>query len=76
MLSSFWSGLGGELAKQWIARVLTPAFVFWAAGLLAVWADTHRGDVAKHGWLRLSRQLRDHSNQCQLSVKAHSFSCR
>jgi hypothetical protein len=39
MLSGFWSGLGGKLADQWAARLLTPALVFWSTGWLAwVWA--------------------------------------
>jgi len=35
MLGSFWSGLGGKLADQWPAALLTPAFAFWGGGLLA-----------------------------------------
>jgi hypothetical protein len=50
MLSAFWSGLGGEFAKQWVARVLTPAFAFWAGGLAAVWWHSHRVAVGAHGW--------------------------
>lgn len=52
MLSAFWSGLGGELAKQWSARVLTPAFAFWAAGVAVVWWHVHGGGVRAHGWAR------------------------
>jgi hypothetical protein len=50
VLAAFWSGLGGEFAKQWITRVLTPAFVFWAAGLAVVWWDGHAAGVRAHGW--------------------------
>jgi hypothetical protein len=50
VLAAFWSGLGGELAKNWAARILTPAFVFWAAGLAAVWWSTHGDDVRDQGW--------------------------
>ena len=50
MLAAFWSGLGGELAKQWTARVLTPAFVFWAGGLSAVWWHGHADAVRARGW--------------------------
>ena len=50
MLSAFWSGLGGEFAKQWVARVLTPAFAFWAGGLAAVWWHSHRLAVSARGW--------------------------
>lgn len=52
MLSSFWSGLGAELARQWSARVLTPAFAFWSAGLALVWWHAHAGTVRAHGWAR------------------------
>lgn len=59
MLAAFWSGLGGELAKQWAARVLTPAFAFWAGGLAAVWWHDHSDAVGKSGWTReLARTAR------------------
>jgi hypothetical protein len=50
MLSAFWSGLGGEFAKQWVTRILTPAFAFWAGGLAAVWWHSHGRDVRARGW--------------------------
>jgi hypothetical protein len=50
MLAAFWSGLGREFAKQWAARVLTPAFVFWAGGLAAIWWHDHGQGVRAHGW--------------------------
>lgn len=50
MLTSFWSGLGGALAKQWAAKVLAPAFVFWVSGLALVWWHEHHGGVAARGW--------------------------
>jgi hypothetical protein len=50
VLASFWSGLGSELAKQWVARILTPAFAFWAGGLAAIWWNAHGSGVAAHGW--------------------------
>jgi len=52
MLAAFWSGLGGEFAKQWAARVLTPAFAFWAGGLAAIWWHSHRQAVHAIGWAR------------------------
>jgi hypothetical protein len=42
--------LGGELAKQWAARILTPAFAFWAGGLAALWWHAHHRGVQTHGW--------------------------
>jgi hypothetical protein len=50
MLSAFWSGLGGEFARQWVARILTPAFAFWGGGLAAVWWHSHGQDVRARGW--------------------------
>lgn len=50
MLAAFWSGLGGELAKHWAARILTPAFVFWAGGLALVWWSEHGDRVRDGGW--------------------------
>jgi hypothetical protein len=50
LLAAFWSGLGGELAKHWAARILTPAFAFWAAGLALVWWSEHGDRVRDGGW--------------------------
>jgi hypothetical protein len=50
MLEAFWSGLGDEFAKQWAARILTPAFAFWAGGLAAIWWHGHGRGVQAHGW--------------------------
>ena len=49
MLEAFWSGLGGEFAKQWTLRFFTPAFAFWAAGLSAIWWHQHSTGVHRHG---------------------------
>jgi hypothetical protein len=50
VLAAFWSGLGGELAKQWAARVLSPALAFWTGGLALVWWSAHGDDVRDKGW--------------------------
>jgi len=50
VLSAFWSGLGGEFAKQWATRILSPALAFWAGGLALVWWNVHGGRVQRHGW--------------------------
>jgi hypothetical protein len=41
MLPKFLESLGDNLAKEWVAKVFTPAFVFWFGGLLA-WSS-HAG---------------------------------
>jgi hypothetical protein len=50
MLTAFWSGLGDEFAKRWAARILTPAFAFWAGGLAVLWWHAHGQGVSEHGW--------------------------
>ena len=35
MLPKFLESLGDSLAKEWVAKVLTPACIFWFGGLLA-----------------------------------------
>lgn len=34
MLSAFWTGASGKLAERWVAVILSPAFIFWAGGIL------------------------------------------
>jgi hypothetical protein len=50
MLTAFWSGLGAEFAKRWAAGILTPAFAFWAGGLVVLWWHAHASGVQEHGW--------------------------
>jgi hypothetical protein len=49
-----WSGVTGKLGEQWAAALLTPAFAFWAGGLVA-WA-------ASDGWRRVERWSHDSAN--------------
>jgi hypothetical protein len=51
MLEDFWSGVGEELGRTWVARVLTPAFAFWVGGAALLWWSSHSDDVAAQGWL-------------------------
>lgn len=51
MLEAFWSGVGEELARTWVARVLTPAFAFWVGGAALLWWSVYADDVAAQGWL-------------------------
>jgi hypothetical protein len=50
VLAAFWSGLGGEFAKHWAVRILTPAFAFWAGGLAIVWWSGHSNQIHDGGW--------------------------
>ena len=45
MMAKFWEGLGDKLSAQWVATILTPAFVFWW-GALVVW-------ITRFGWIPL-----------------------
>jgi hypothetical protein len=46
VVEKFWENIGQALAKEWTARMLTPAFAFWGGGLLA-WAFRYGwGDLA------------------------------
>jgi hypothetical protein len=50
MLTKFWEGLGGKFAEQFVTRVLTPAFMFWAGGVAAwVWGNLG-DDIRAKGW--------------------------
>jgi hypothetical protein len=51
MLDAFWSGIGEELARTWVARVLTPAFAFWVGGSALLWWHVYADDVAARGGL-------------------------
>jgi hypothetical protein len=51
MLDAFWSGVGEELARTWVARVFTPAFAFWVGGAALLWWNAYAGEVAARGWL-------------------------
>lgn len=46
MSAKFLDGLGGKLAEQWVATLLTPAFVFWAGGATAI--------LQRFGWTSIS----------------------
>jgi len=51
VLEAFWSSVGEELARTWVARVLTPAFAFWVGGVALVWWNTHTAEIAADGWV-------------------------
>lgn len=54
MLAKFSEGLEGKLAEQWIATVLSPAFGFWAGGLVAIVYDRGWAELAT--WFIQQRQ--------------------
>jgi len=50
MIAAFLSGAAGEAGKQWAARILGPALVFWSTGLALVWYDHNRPRIQREGW--------------------------
>ncbi len=60
MQAKFIEGVGGKLAEQWVAALLTPAFVFWAGGL-AAW-------VYRYGWTSLLTQFTQLSESLQIAL--------
>src|SRR5687768_2624388 len=42
MLPALWSGIGGKMAEHWAAALFSPAFAFWATGLIA-WSWSRGG---------------------------------
>lgn len=58
--STFIEGVGGKLAEQWVATLLTPAFCFWAGGLLA-WGQ-------RFGWSSLNKALGQLLEPWQIAV--------
>ncbi|MFM7427784.1 MAG: hypothetical protein ACKO7W_22755 [Elainella sp.] len=65
MPTKFLEGLGGKLAEQWAASLLTPAFVFWLGGLIA-W-------IQKFGWNQLQQWLTSLGEPLQIAVLVGSL---
>jgi hypothetical protein len=62
MSPQFLEGISGKLAEQWVATLLTPAFVFWLAGLLA-YCD-------RNGITSLETWLKQYSEPIQIAILA------
>jgi hypothetical protein len=58
----FLEGISGKLAEQWVATLLTPAFIFWLAGLLA-YSD-------RYGFSGIQAWLQRYSEPIQISILA------
>ncbi|PSB24757.1 hypothetical protein [Stenomitos frigidus] len=65
MPTKFLESLGGKLAEQWAANLLTPAFIFWSGGL-AAWID-------KFGWNRLQQWFTQLDEPLQIAVLVSSL---
>jgi len=55
-------GISGKLAEQWVAALLTPAFVFWAGGLIA-YCD-------RYGTYTVIQWLKQYSEPFQIAILA------
>jgi len=49
--ASFVTSFSGKLGEEWVSRLLTPAFLFWLGGGLAV--------IDRWGWQRLETQVQE-----------------
>lgn len=65
MQAKFVEGVGGKLAEQWVATLLTPAFAFWAGGL-AAWGY-------RHGWASLQTPFTALSEPLQIALLVALF---
>ncbi len=62
MPPKFLEGISGKLAEQWVSSLLTPAFVFWLAGLVA-YCD-------RHSITTLEKGLKHYSEPIQIGILA------
>lgn len=58
--SKFIEGVGGKLAEQWVATLLTPAFCFWAGGFLVI--------TQLDAWAAIKTNLGNLSEPFQIAV--------
>jgi hypothetical protein len=65
MSSKFLESLGGKLAEQWVATLLTPAFVFWAGGFAA--------GIQRYGWATFTSWVTQQSEPLQIAILVGGF---
>jgi len=53
-MGKFVDSLSGEFAKDWLLRVLSPAFVFWTVGALAVTGTGPNAGGGTRWWVAAS----------------------
>jgi hypothetical protein len=58
--TKFLESLGSKLAEQWVVTILTPSFLFWGGGLLAL--------MDKYGWVRFQVELVGLPEPLQIAV--------
>src|SRR5436309_830186 len=65
MLTKLMEGVGSKLADQWIASLLTSAFIFWGGGLIA-W-------ISKFGWNALEKWFSSQQQIAQITIVIAAF---
>ncbi len=60
MTAKVLEGFSGKLAEQWVATLLTPAFVFWAGGLVAY--------TQRIGWDTLTKWYTQYPEPLQVAI--------
>ncbi|WP_414572265.1 hypothetical protein [Nostoc sp. CCY 9925] len=65
MSAKFLESFGSKLAEQWVATLLTPAFVFWAGGAAA--------GLQRFGWKRASTWLSQQPEPLQIAFLVGVF---
>jgi hypothetical protein len=60
MSTKFLESIGGKLAEQWVATLLTPAFVFWAGGTIA--------GIHRFGWTHISTWFSQQPESLQIAL--------
>jgi hypothetical protein len=65
MTAKVLEGLSGKLAEQWVATLLTPAFVFWAGGLAAY--------TQRIGWDNLTKWYSQYPEPLQIGILVTSL---
>ncbi|BAY23264.1 hypothetical protein NIES2100_30280 [Calothrix sp. NIES-2100] len=65
MSAKFLESFGSKLAEQWVATLLTPAFVFWAGGTAA--------GLQRFGWKRASTWFSQQSEPLQIAILVGVF---
>lgn len=60
MTAKVLESFGGKLAEQWVANLLTPAFVFWLGGFAAI--------LQRWGWKPLASQFSQYPEPLQIAL--------
>ena len=60
MTAKILESFGGKLAEQWVATLLTPAFVFWLGGFAAI--------LQRRGWSELISTFKSYPEPLQIAL--------